>query len=185
MHKSIEEHIRDAAQALSKTYRLPTHIVEEDLVAAILPHVKENLMKITQIEVSRHHQFNDSHESFANHRVCVTAIAEVSENESKGDAIKNLFDNLDQPVSDERKRIEAVDHYNRSLLRASNTYSEIENIERRISEGGDKTTDPEELARDKAKLIAYSDELRECIRNRSFKKVFSPTYETDQLSIPF
>ena len=39
--ETVETVIRSAAQALAGTYNLPTHIIEEDLVHAILPTVKE------------------------------------------------------------------------------------------------------------------------------------------------
>lgn len=41
MSRTIEDHIRAAAQSLSGQYSLPSHIVEEDLVSALMPEIKK------------------------------------------------------------------------------------------------------------------------------------------------
>jgi hypothetical protein len=41
MRQTIETAIREAAQSIADTYRLPSHIIEEELIHSIMPHVEK------------------------------------------------------------------------------------------------------------------------------------------------
>jgi len=64
-------------------------------------------MKYTEITVSRHHQFNDPLEQFANHRICISITAQLDEDDTKGPsgAISALCMNLDEKIRWERNKL--------------------------------------------------------------------------------